>query len=109
QAGDGIRDFHVTGVQTCALPISRSAARAPRASRSAATSSSAARAASRSAAASPPCREPAGGSGTAPATDRTGPTPTPGLTPAPRSTPALPDSLSGTSGSLGLRGGQQLL
>src|SRR5690606_39490749 len=21
QAGDGIRDFHVTGVQTCALPI----------------------------------------------------------------------------------------
>src|SRR5690606_26939613 len=22
QAGDGIRDFHVTGVQTCALPIS---------------------------------------------------------------------------------------
>src|SRR5690606_40376100 len=22
-AGDGIRDFHVTGVQTCALPISR--------------------------------------------------------------------------------------
>src|SRR5690606_41007047 len=26
QAEDGIRDFHVTGVQTCALPISRSAA-----------------------------------------------------------------------------------
>src|SRR5690606_39639178 len=25
QAEDGIRDFHVTGVQTCALPISRSA------------------------------------------------------------------------------------
>src|SRR5690606_40420544 len=24
QAEDGIRDFHVTGVQTCALPISRS-------------------------------------------------------------------------------------
>src|SRR5690606_39554100 len=24
---DGIRDFHVTGVQTCALPISRLAAR----------------------------------------------------------------------------------
>src|SRR5690606_40471828 len=23
QAADGIRDFHVTGVQTCALPISR--------------------------------------------------------------------------------------
>src|SRR5690606_40380941 len=23
QAEDGIRDFHVTGVQTCALPISR--------------------------------------------------------------------------------------
>src|SRR5690606_40431375 len=37
QAEDGIRDFHVTGVQTCALPISRAAARpsasaAPRAS-----------------------------------------------------------------------------
>src|SRR5690606_40048709 len=29
QAEDGIRDFHVTGVQTCALPISRTA-RAPR-------------------------------------------------------------------------------
>src|SRR6266511_588318 len=27
QAEDGIRDFHVTGVQTCALPISTSAAR----------------------------------------------------------------------------------
>src|SRR5690606_39938927 len=26
QAEDGIRDFHVTGVQTCALPISRGAA-----------------------------------------------------------------------------------
>src|SRR5690606_41089129 len=26
QAEDGIRDFHVTGVQTCALPISRKAA-----------------------------------------------------------------------------------
>src|SRR5690606_40717111 len=25
QAEDGIRDFHVTGVQTCALPISRGA------------------------------------------------------------------------------------
>src|SRR5690606_39781197 len=25
QAEDGIRDFHVTGVQTCALPISRAA------------------------------------------------------------------------------------
>src|SRR5690606_40090435 len=25
QAEDGIRDFHVTGVQTCALPISREA------------------------------------------------------------------------------------
>src|SRR5690606_39297627 len=25
QAEDGIRDFHVTGVQTCALPISRPA------------------------------------------------------------------------------------
>src|SRR5690606_41092096 len=25
QAEDGIRDFHVTGVQTCALPISESA------------------------------------------------------------------------------------
>src|SRR5690606_40998063 len=33
QAEDGIRDFHVTGVQTCALPISRpavSAAAPPR-------------------------------------------------------------------------------
>src|SRR5690606_41038245 len=30
QAEDGIRDFHVTGVQTCALPISgRAAHRAP--------------------------------------------------------------------------------
>src|SRR5690606_41035088 len=27
QAEDGIRDFHVTGVQTCALPIWRTAAR----------------------------------------------------------------------------------
>src|SRR5690606_41463001 len=27
QAEDGIRDFHVTGVQTCALPISASPAR----------------------------------------------------------------------------------
>src|SRR5690606_3624321 len=27
QAEDGIRDFHVTGVQTCALPILRSAAK----------------------------------------------------------------------------------
>src|SRR5207302_5358835 len=27
QAEDGIRDFHVTGVQTCALPISRYADR----------------------------------------------------------------------------------
>src|SRR5690606_39740574 len=27
QAEDGIRDFHVTGVQTCALPISRSPSR----------------------------------------------------------------------------------
>src|SRR5690606_9983936 len=26
QAEDGIRDFHVTGVQTCALPIARTAA-----------------------------------------------------------------------------------
>src|SRR5690606_40031766 len=26
QAEDGIRDFHVTGVQTCALPISQAAA-----------------------------------------------------------------------------------
>src|SRR5690606_39995151 len=26
QAEDGIRDFHVTGVQTCALPISRTGA-----------------------------------------------------------------------------------
>src|SRR5207342_3908331 len=25
QAEDGIRDFHVTGVQTCAIPISRAA------------------------------------------------------------------------------------
>src|SRR5690606_40289835 len=31
QAEDGIRDFHVTGVQTCALPIWR---RAPRSSSS---------------------------------------------------------------------------
>src|SRR5207253_6936155 len=30
QAEDGIRDGHVTGVQTCALPISRSTAFAPR-------------------------------------------------------------------------------
>src|SRR5436309_5004187 len=28
QAEDGIRDFHVTGVQTCALPISGGAVRA---------------------------------------------------------------------------------
>src|SRR5690606_40969724 len=30
QAEDGIRDFHVTGVQTCALPISRYPLRASR-------------------------------------------------------------------------------
>src|SRR5690606_40505715 len=30
QAEDGIRDFHVTGVQTCALPISRETARKSR-------------------------------------------------------------------------------
>src|SRR5690606_39869934 len=30
QAEDGIRDFHVTGVQTCALPISAEAARKAR-------------------------------------------------------------------------------
>src|SRR5690606_25366321 len=29
QAEDGIRDFHVTGVQTCALPISNRCAPAP--------------------------------------------------------------------------------
>src|SRR5690606_22313928 len=29
QAEDGIRDFHVTGVQTCALPISRLASALP--------------------------------------------------------------------------------
>src|SRR5690606_41119862 len=30
QAEDGIRDFHVTGVQTCALPIWRPGATGPR-------------------------------------------------------------------------------
>src|SRR5690606_40307732 len=30
QAEDGIRDFHVTGVQTCALPISRRSIGHPR-------------------------------------------------------------------------------
>src|SRR5690606_40256818 len=30
QAEDGIRDFHVTGVQTCALPILESASRRSR-------------------------------------------------------------------------------
>src|SRR5690606_40499793 len=30
QAEDGIRDFHVTGVQTCALPISETASRTTR-------------------------------------------------------------------------------
>src|SRR2546421_1583496 len=34
QAEDGIRDLIVTGVQTCALPISRSTASRPRRSRS---------------------------------------------------------------------------
>src|SRR5690606_39721501 len=29
RAEDGIRDFHVTGVQTCALPISRAASPEP--------------------------------------------------------------------------------
>src|SRR5690606_40231930 len=29
QAEDGIRDFHVTGVQTCALPICQQAGTAP--------------------------------------------------------------------------------
>src|SRR5690606_40872549 len=33
QAEDGIRDFHVTGVQTCALPIFSSFARCPVSSR----------------------------------------------------------------------------
>src|SRR5690606_40828903 len=32
QAEDGIRDFHVTGVQTCALPISAEAGAAARGS-----------------------------------------------------------------------------
>src|SRR5690606_15820326 len=36
QAEDGIRDFHVTGVQTCALPISQPAAPAAHATISAA-------------------------------------------------------------------------
>src|SRR5690606_40076526 len=35
QAEDGIRDFHVTGVQTCALPICRRGSRAASARRSA--------------------------------------------------------------------------
>src|SRR5690606_10867060 len=30
QAEDGIRDFHVTGVQTCALPIYKSPSQMPR-------------------------------------------------------------------------------
>src|SRR5690606_39527035 len=34
QAEDGIRAFHVTGVQTCALPISTTAANSPTASAS---------------------------------------------------------------------------
>src|SRR5690606_41206782 len=40
QAEDGIRDFHVTGVQTCALPISGviSVTSGPTSERSAATS-----------------------------------------------------------------------
>src|SRR5690606_41078391 len=33
QAEDGIRDFHVTGVQTCALPISTCAGCWPRSTR----------------------------------------------------------------------------
>src|SRR5690606_40527556 len=33
QAEDGIRDFHVTGVQTCALPISLKAEPTPKAPR----------------------------------------------------------------------------
>src|SRR5690606_40146769 len=37
QAEDGIRDFHVTGVQTCALPISASSTSATTASRSRST------------------------------------------------------------------------
>src|SRR5690606_39870900 len=35
QAEDGIRDFHVTGVQTCALPISRAEQEARQAARTA--------------------------------------------------------------------------
>src|SRR5690606_39765166 len=35
QAEDGIRDFHVTGVQTCALPISTAATKGSVATRSA--------------------------------------------------------------------------
>src|SRR5690606_40164543 len=56
QAEDGIRDFHVTGVQTCALPISASRtaprARRPRLAwtRSVATSRIAARGGTRDAA-----------------------------------------------------------
>src|SRR6266511_1113346 len=34
QAEDGIRDFHMTGVQTCALPISSTPARFPNTHRS---------------------------------------------------------------------------
>src|SRR5690606_39315850 len=53
QAEDGIRDFHVTGVQTCALPIST-----PRAARARPRSSASARrpSTSRSARAACPCR-----------------------------------------------------
>src|SRR5690606_40818819 len=38
RAEDGIRDFHVTGVQTCALPIWRSPARIQRCATSTAAS-----------------------------------------------------------------------
>src|SRR5690606_40444643 len=50
QAEDGIRDFHVTGVQTCALPISVSGSPSPRSTRRRAVSSNPSRSASRVAA-----------------------------------------------------------
>src|SRR5690606_40984146 len=60
QAEDGIRDFHVTGVQTCALPISPASPAAPPApARGRASPAAAARRRRPTAAAAPPAPRPA--------------------------------------------------
>src|SRR6266511_4933999 len=67
QAEDGIRDFHVTGVQTCALPILTPSGSVPSTRRSfrtgspsCSTSSRASAPPTRGSTTPPPCRQEAG-------------------------------------------------